>query len=192
MTNTENASFVNPEQALWEELLPKYLIELKTKTGLSFEAIAAKSNVVESTVKSLFSTKTGNPRLLTVAPVVYSLGGSMDGIFFPQRTKDAMLESTILALKDGYNHDVSIIKNTYDAQTNDIRVHYEQHCQDLKDTYKKIEIEKERIIELYERFVAQQLKDKDDLIAHLKEQLRTQKEYYEKLIRDKSKHKEAN
>ena len=53
-------------------LVANYLTQLKEKTGLTYEAIAEKSGMSESTVKNLFSGKTEDPRLSTVTPIIYN------------------------------------------------------------------------------------------------------------------------
>ena len=59
-------------------LVAKYLTALKEKSGLTYEAVAEKSGRSESTVKNLCSGKTEDPRLDTVAPVIYAVGGSFN------------------------------------------------------------------------------------------------------------------
>ena len=129
------------------ELVAKYLTELKTKTGLSFEAIAEKSNRPVSTVKNLCTGKTEDPRLDTVAPVVYALGGSIDEMCNPGKSQDEMKETSVLSLKDSYEYQTYLMKQSYDEQVNNIRSHYEQHHNDLKDNFEKRLSDKREIIE---------------------------------------------
>ena len=63
------------------KLVAKYILSLKEKSGLTYEAIAEKSQRSESTVKNLCSGKTEDPRLDTVAPVIYAMGGSIDEMY---------------------------------------------------------------------------------------------------------------
>ena len=60
------------------QLVAQYLTSLKEKSGLTYEAIAEKCQRSESTVKKLLAGKTEDPRLDTVAPVIYTMGGSLD------------------------------------------------------------------------------------------------------------------
>ena len=73
------------------KLVANYISTLKTKTGLTYEAIAAKSERSESTVKNLCNGKSEDPRLDTVAPIVYALGGSIDEMLNPGKSKDEIL-----------------------------------------------------------------------------------------------------
>ena len=133
------------------EKLAKYLTELKTKTGLSFEAISEMSDIPESTVKNLCSGKTEAPRLDTVAPIIYALGGSIDEMLNPDMNKDEIKETSVLALKDVYEYQIHVIKESYDAQIHSIRSHYEQHHQDLVDNFEKRLTDKRDIIEMQKK-----------------------------------------
>ena len=140
-----------------EELVAEYLSSLKSKTGLTYEAIAEKSKMSESTVKNLCLGKAGSPRIDTVAPIVYALGGSMDEMLNPNKSKDELKETSVQALKESYEHQASLFKETNEAHIENIRSHYEQHHNDLKENYEK------------------RLADKRELIDTLKLELRSSK-----------------
>ena len=61
-----------------EKLVANYLNAKKEETGLSNDEIAKKAQRSISTVNNLCSGKTEDPRLDTVAPVVYAVNGSID------------------------------------------------------------------------------------------------------------------
>lgn len=129
------------------EKLAKYLTELKNKTGLSYEEISRLSNRPESTVKNLCTGKTEGPRLDTVAPVIYALGGSIDEMLNPEIDKDEMKETSVLALKDVYESHMASTKETSEAHIANIRGHYERHIDELKESNKKIEEHYEKRLE---------------------------------------------
>lgn len=129
------------------ELVANYLSMLKAKTGLTYEAIAEKSKRSESTVKNLCLGKAEDPRIDTVAPVVYALGGSMDEMLNPEKNKDELKETSVIALKDSYKHQVELQKETYEVHIGNIRTHYEQHHEDLKENFEKRLADKREIIE---------------------------------------------
>lgn len=133
------------------EKLAKYLTELKTKTGLSYEAISELSNRPESTVKNLCTGKTDNPGVDTVAPVIYALGGSLDEMYNPEKSKDEVKETAVISLKDGYEYQLQLMKETYDEQLNNIRAHYEQHRSDMKESYEKRLSDKREIIDIQKK-----------------------------------------
>ena len=130
------------------EKLAKYLTELKNKTGLSYEAIGEMSDRPESTVKNLCAGKVEDPRLDTVAPIVYALGGSVDEMLNPGKSKDEIKEVSVSSLKEMYEFQISSMKETNEAHISNIRNHYEQHHEDLKENFEKRLADKREIIEL--------------------------------------------
>lgn len=118
-------------------LIAEYITKLKLKTGLNNEAISGTSNIPESTVKNLCTGKTENPGIVTVAQVVYALGGSLDEMFNQNKSKDELNEMSVLAIKEIYENQLTAMKESYDEQTNNVRNHYEQHHQDLVDNFEK-------------------------------------------------------
>ena len=130
-----------------EELVAEYLSSLKRKTGLTYEAIAEKSKISESSVKNLCLGKSGDPRIETVASVVYALGGSMDEMINPDKNKDELKETSVIALKDSYEHQASLLKETNEMHIANIRSHYEQHHEDLKENFEKILADKRELID---------------------------------------------
>lgn len=128
------------------KLVAEYLSQLKEKTGFTYEAIAEKSKRSESTVKSLCSGKSEDPRIDTVAPVVYALGGSMDEMLNPGKTKDSLKEVSVSALKEIYEYQIAEMSRTSEIHINNIRAHYEQHRQDYKENVEKRFTDKQEII----------------------------------------------
>ena len=129
------------------ELVAEYLTTLRLKNDLTFEAIAERSKRSVSTVKNLCTGKTEDPRLDTVAPIVYAMGGSIDEMYNPDKSKDEIKETSVLAMKDIYESQLTAIKESYDEQINNIRGHYEQHHDDLKENYEKRLADKRELIE---------------------------------------------
>ena len=124
------------------KLVAKYLTSLKEKSGLTIEAIAEKSQRSESTVKNLCSGKTEDPRLDTVAPVIYAMGGSIDEMYNPGKNKDAVKEFSINSIKEIYEQQLIDMSKTHEAHINNIRAHYEQHRQDTITNYERLLKEK--------------------------------------------------
>ena len=147
------------------QIVSNYLTMLKTKTGLTYEAIAEKSERSVSTVKNLCSGKTEDPRIDTVAPVLYALGGSMDEMLNPGMNKDEIKESSVFALKDIYEHQITSMKETNEAHISNIRAHYEQHHQDLKENFERRLADKRELIESYKEHI--KTLDKEFLISKI-------------------------
>ena len=138
-------------------LVAKYLSTLKEKTGLTYEAIAEKSNRSESTVKNLCSGKAEDPRVDTVSPVVYALGGSMDEMLNPGESRDELKEVSVAQLREMYEAQVATMKDTTELHIGNIRSHYDQHRQDFKEYTDQLLASKDEIIS-----------SKDDTIKSLK------------------------
>lgn len=117
-------------------LVSNYLSSLREKTGLTYEAIAEKSGRSESTVKNLCRGKTEDPRLDTVAPVVFAMGGSLDEMY-SGKPKDRVKEISINSIKEIYEQQLSEMAKINETHINNIRAHYEQHRQDFKESHDK-------------------------------------------------------
>lgn len=135
------------------EIVAEYLSVLKTKTGLTYEAIAEKSGRSESSVKNLCLGKSDDPRLDTIAPVVYALGGSLDEMLNPTKNKDELKETSVIALKDSYEYQASLLKEANEQHINNIRLHYEQHHEDLKENFERRLADKRELIESYKEHI---------------------------------------
>ncbi len=119
------------------KLVANYLTTLKGKAGLTYDAIAEKSGRSESTVKNLCSGKSEDPRLDTVAPVVYAMGGSIDEMY-TGKNKDAVKELSINSIKEIYEQQLIDMSKTHEAHVNNIRTHYEQHRNDTITNYERL------------------------------------------------------
>lgn len=135
------------------ETLANYLNEKRLQAGLTYEALATMSNRPESTVKNLCLGKTEDPRLETIIPVIKAVGGSFDEMLFPEKTKDEMKETSVLALKDIYEFQLSKARETNEEHIHNIRSHYEQHHEDLKENFERRLADKRELIESYKEQV---------------------------------------
>ena len=141
------------------KLVAEYLSTLKGKTGLTYEAIAEKSSRSESSVKNLCLGKSEDPRIDTVAPIVYALGGSMDEMLNPKKSKDEIKETSVIALKDSYEFQAQLLKEANEIHINSIRSHYEQHHEDLKENFERRLADKRELIESYKGHILTLEKD---------------------------------
>jgi hypothetical protein len=133
------------------EIIAKYLTTLKNKTDLSYDAIGKLCDKSEATVKNLCLGKTDNPGIDTVAPIIYALGGSIDEMYNPDKSKDEVKETSVLAMKDIYENQLNAIKESYDEQITNVRHHYEQHHNDLVDNFEKRLADKREIIDMQKK-----------------------------------------
>ena len=130
------------------KIVAKYLSMLKEKCGLTYEAIAEKSQRSESTVKNLCLGKTEDPRLDTVAPVIYAMGGSIDEMY-TGKSKDAVKEISINSIKEIYEQQLLEMSKSNETQINNIRAHYEQHRSDSKENYERLLKEKSNQVKIF-------------------------------------------
>jgi transcriptional regulator with XRE-family HTH domain len=135
------------------ETLAKYLNEKRLQEGLTYEGVATVSNIPEATIKNLFTGKTKNPGWETLLPVMDAVGGSFDEMLHPEKPKDEMKETSVLALKDIYEYQLSALKETNEAHIHNIRSHYEQHHEDLKENYERRLSDKRELIESYKEHI---------------------------------------
>ena len=122
------------------KLVANYLTTLKEKSGLTYEAIAEKSDRSVSTVKNLCSGKSEDPRLDTVAPIIYAIGGSIDEMYTGK--KDVTKETSIASIKEIYEYQLAESTKMSETHINNIRSHYEKHIEDLKENFDKLIKEK--------------------------------------------------
>lgn len=131
-----------------EQLIATYINKKRIDAGLTYEAIAIEKNMSESTVKNLCTGKTKNPGIETVMPIMEAIGGSYDEMLFPNKSKDEVKETSLLAMKDIYENQLCALKETSDAHIHNIRQHYEQHHEDLKENYERRLADKRELIDL--------------------------------------------
>lgn len=121
------------------KMVANYLTLLKSKTDITYEEISAQSGLSLSTVKNLFSGKSEDPRLATVAPVTKVLDGSLDEMYFGKR-KEAVFP-------------------------NQANVITEQHFKDVVMHYENRLLDKDRII--YEKDNHNKTIQKSDIISKI-------------------------
>ena len=131
-----------------EQLIANYINKKRLEAGLTYEAIASASNIPESTVKNICTGKTKNSGIETVMPIIEAVGGSFDEMLYPDKSKDEVKETSVLAMKEIYENQLNAIKASYDEQINNIRTHYEQHHQDLVNNFEMRLADKREIIEM--------------------------------------------
>ena len=122
-----------------------YIVRLFKETGLTHEIVAEKSGRSLSTVKNLYYGKTEDPRIDTVAPVLYVLGGSLDELYTGQ-PKDVIQESSITSLKEMFECQLAEMNRINEAHINNIRAHYEQHREDVTKNYEMRLADKNEIV----------------------------------------------
>ena len=124
-----------------ERFIAKYLTKIIKETGITYESIAEKCGTSESTVKNLCSGKTENPGLLTIAPIVYAVNGSLDEMC--GKSREDIDDKTKNLIKEMSEFQFAEYRKTEEAHIGNMRTHYEQHREDTITNYERLVAEKE-------------------------------------------------
>lgn len=126
----------------------------RIQLGWSVEKLAEESNVPFQTVKNVLSGKTKNSRVDTFVPLAKALGVPLEVLFetdenniINEEVIEEMVEEAIkdekvpdvsvIALKEIYEHQITMMKETNEEHIKNIREHYERHIAELKEHYEK-------------------------------------------------------
>lgn len=124
-------------------LVANYLTRLKEKAGITFEAIAEQSGLSLSTVKNLFSGKSEDPRLNTVAPVTFVLNGSIDEMY-SGKPKESLQEISLHSIKEMYEFQLSEQRAAEETRIANIRADHERHMNDVNTNHERLLAEKDK------------------------------------------------
>ena len=135
-----------------ENFIAKYLTRIIKETGNTYESIAQKCNMSESTVKNICLSKTVNPGILNVAPIVYAANGSLDEMC--GKTKEDIDEKTKNLIKEMSEFQFAEYKKTEETRIENIRKDHEQHRNDISTNYERLLSEKENQVKLFKRLAS--------------------------------------
>ena len=117
-------------------MLVTYLETLKEQGHFTIDEISNLSGISKDTVKNVFSGKTKDPGIFTIAPIIFAMGGNLDAVFSRSKKESADTNSIVL------------LKEMYENHLNDVKDHYEHRLSELKEHYTEM---KERNAEMKER-----------------------------------------
>ena len=135
-----------------ENFIAKYLTRIIKETGNTYESIAQKCNVAESTVKNICQSKTTNPGILNVAPIVYAANGSLDEMC--GKTKEDIDEKTKNLIKEMSEFQFAEFEKTEERRISNIRKDHEQHRNDITTNYERLLSEKDNQIKLFKKLAS--------------------------------------
>ena len=92
-----------------------------------------------------------------------AVGGSFDEMLHPEKNKDEIKETSILALKDVYEYQLATLKETSEEHIRNIRTHYQQHHSDLKENFERRLADKRELLESYKEHIDATKNDKRKL-----------------------------
>lgn len=126
-----------------EKFVAHYLTAKSKENNIPPEAVAKKTKSSEDTVKNVFSGKTTNPGIATIAPMTYAVNGSLDEMCFGK----PMSENIAAPAVEFYRQQIITMQEQHERQNTETRTHYEQHRQDYKDHTEHRLADKREIIE---------------------------------------------
>lgn len=132
-----------------ENFIAKYLTRIIKETGNTYESVAQKCNMPESTVKNICLSKTTNPGILNVAPIVYAANGSLDEMC--GKTKEDIDEKTRNLIKEMSEFQFAEFEKTEERRISNIRKDHEQHREDVINNYERLLSEKDNQIKLFKK-----------------------------------------
>lgn len=124
-----------------KEIIANYVNKKREEKGWTINDLATHSNSAEGTVKKICTCKADNPTMETMIPIMDAVDGSFDEMLHPETYKARVSDDSIVAL-------MSAIRETNGEHVHDIRTHYMQHHDDMKENYEKRLSDKREIIDL--------------------------------------------
>ena len=118
----------------------------------NYEILASKTRIAEGTVKNILTGKTTHSSTQNVCALCDALDVPIDEVLgYSPKTLEVKgakeNDAAILALKDIYEFQIATFKEQNEAHITNIRAHYEQHHEDLKENYGHRLADKREIIE---------------------------------------------
>lgn len=126
-----------------EKFVAHYLTAKSKEYNIPPEVVAKKTKSSEDTVKNVFSGKTTNPGIATIAPMTYAVNGSLDEMCFGKQINDNIAAPAV----EFYRQQIITMQEQHERQNTETRNHYEQHRQDYKDHTEHRLADKREIIE---------------------------------------------
>lgn len=129
----------------------EYLITLKNAGGFSYEDIANLSGIPLQTVRNIYTGKTPDPRIATVAKIIISLGGDLNEIIGGEKKKEIEVNSMV-SLKETYEMRIADLIKSYEDRLEDVKALCELR---VEDAHKSCEIRLADIRRFYEERIAE-------------------------------------
>ena len=124
----------------------EYITALKNAGDFTYEDIANLSGIPQQTVRNIYTGKTPDPRVGTVAKIIISLGGDLNEIIGYEKKKEIEVNSTV-SLKETYEMRIADLIKSYEERIEDVKAFCELRLADTRRGYE------ERIAELKELLV---------------------------------------
>lgn len=128
------------------KIIADYINKKREIKGWTINDLITHSNASEGTVKKVCMAKADNPTLETMIPIMDAVDGSFDEMLYPDRYETKVNDDAIVAL-------MSAIRETNGEHIHDIRTHYMQHHEDLKENFEKRLADKREMIDSYKEHI---------------------------------------
>ena len=103
------------------DFMPKYLAQLREKSGLSWVELSAATRLPDSTIRKIFNGETTDPRLETISLIVSAMGGSLD-----------TLVSGKPEMRDVEMNALNLLRESYEKRIQDMRTSSAAFAESLK------------------------------------------------------------
>lgn len=133
-----------------EKFVAHYLTAKSKENNIPPEMVAKKTKSSEDTVKNVFSGKTTNPGIATIAPMTYAVNGSLDEMCFGKPINENITAPTV----EFYRQQIITMQEQNEKHNTETRNHYEQHRQDYKDHTEHRLADKREIIDQQKEHIA--------------------------------------
>lgn len=122
-------------------MLVTYLEALKEQGNFTIDEIANLSGISKDTVKNVFSGKTKDPGIYTIAPIIYALGGNLDAVF--NRSKKETTEAnSLVVLKEMYENHLTDVKDHYEHRLTELKGHQADRIAEIHEHIDTIKLDK--------------------------------------------------
>lgn len=141
------------EIKLQEGINYRLLDDARKDRNWSVAQTAEYADVPEGTTKNILNGTTLNPGAEGLGKLCRTLGVPIEKVLRQEEQKEIENQgikendSSVLALKEIYEMQVSTMKQTNEMHIANIRAHYEQHHEDLKENYEKRLSDKRELLE---------------------------------------------
>lgn len=159
LKNFEIGVYILSDEYINEVNLPeginyKLLNDAKNDKEYSFGTLEGLTQIAEGTLKNIFNGKVKKTSAQNLNKICKTLGVPLEKVLGIEEVKKQIENKgikeddvSVLALKEIYERQQILFKETNEAHINNIRSHYEQHHEDLKENYERRLADKRELIE---------------------------------------------
>lgn len=142
------------------------LKEAMLAKGYSFGTMEGLTLIAEGTIKNILNGKVKKTSAQNLNKICKVLGVPLEKVLGTEEVKKQIENQgikegdiSVIALKEIYEQQQALFKETNEAHITNIRSHYEQHHEDLKENYERRLADKRELIDSYKERIASLEKD---------------------------------